>query len=107
MTLGLLLCAMTSSQMVVLGSLFTIKSLGYALLFAPIMLSVRRYTTTACRSYGFATIYTVWNSVQFIAALLVNAARNLHHVTAVPENLSIWRMVVWSSAFFAACSVIV
>lgn len=106
-TLGLFLCAMTSSQIVVLGSLFTIKAFGYAMLFAPVMISIRRYTTAACRPFGFSMMYTVWNSVQLIAQLLIYAARSLHHDSAIPENLSTWRIVVWGAAIFAACSVIV
>jgi len=106
MTLGLLLCAMTHSQMVVLSSLFTMKAFGCAMLFAPIMFSIRRYTTSACRPFAFSIFYTISNTVTFIAQLLVNAARSSHNIKAMPEDVSMWRVVVWVAAIFAGCSLI-
>merc|ERR1719453_2352091 len=65
---------MTSSQIVVLGSLFTVKAFGSAMFFAPMQFALRMYTTSACRPFAFSISYTVFNVAMFIAQLLINAA---------------------------------
>eukprot|EP00746_Dinoflagellata_sp_MGD_P143267 gnl/MRDRNA2_/MRDRNA2_76117_c0_seq1.p1 gnl/MRDRNA2_/MRDRNA2_76117_c0~~gnl/MRDRNA2_/MRDRNA2_76117_c0_seq1.p1 ORF type:complete len:475 (+),score=54.75 gnl/MRDRNA2_/MRDRNA2_76117_c0_seq1:131-1555(+) len=101
LTVGLLLCAMANSQMIVLGSLFTCKAFGCAMFFAPLMFAIRRYTSAANRPFAFSLFYTVFNTVNFMAQLLLNAIRQLHPVRGMPESMSIWRIVVWAAAIFA------